>query len=164
MSSPIIVGDAGSLIALAKLDQLSLLSTLFSEIHVPDTVCLEVTVDAHRPDVHLLNSFLNNSVQRHADCENAFVHALDSLLDAGEIQALALAKQLQCGVLMDELRGRKVAGYHHISVVGVLGVFMQAKQQGAIPQVKPLIEQLERTNYRLSHALVKAVLERMGES
>lgn len=85
------------------------------------------------------------------------------MLDAGEIQALALARQLNCGVLMDELRGRKIAAYHHIHLVGVLGVFMQAKQQGLISQVKPLIKQLEQTNYRLSQALIDAVLERMEE-
>ena len=65
--------------------------------------------------------------------------------------------------MLDELRGRKVAQHYEIQTVGILGVLMQGKLQGLLPDVAPLIEQLQVENYRLSVALVDSVLERMGE-
>ena len=42
---PVIVADAGPLIALAKLQQLELLLKLFSAIYLPNAVLLEATRD-----------------------------------------------------------------------------------------------------------------------
>jgi predicted nucleic acid-binding protein len=163
MNNPIIVADASPLIGLAKLNQLELLSTLFSVLHVPEAVYFEVVSDQSRTDARLLQPFLDTYAQLHADIESTFTKEISPILDAGEIQALALAQDLGCGVIMDELRGRKVAQRYEIKTVGVLGVLMQGKVQGLIPEVLPFIEQLQAENYRLSARLVDSVLERMGE-
>ena len=97
------------------------------------------------------------------DMENSFTQEISLILDAGEIQALALAKELDCGVLMDELRGRKVAQRYEIKTVGILGLLMQSKRQGLVKEVAPLIEELQAQNYRLSASLIKSVLERVEE-
>lgn len=78
----------------------------------------------------------------HDDADNDFCTQLRQTLDEGEVQALYLARQLQCGVLMDEHMGRHVAQSYQIPVVGVLGVLLKAKQVGAIPAVAPLISDL----------------------
>ncbi|PWQ95465.1 DUF3368 domain-containing protein [Leucothrix pacifica] len=158
MKRSIIVADAGPLIALAKLEQLELLHEIFSEVHVPETVYLEVTHHQARDDAQLLTSFIKASAELHPVLENSFVEELSQSLDDGEVQALALAQSLECGVLMDEARGRKIADYYEISVVGMLGVLLQAKQLGLIESVKPLIYQLQKANYRLSTGLVSKVL------
>lgn len=164
MKRVIIVADASPLIALAKLNQLSLLNTLFTEVHVPETVLLEVSADHTRNDARLLVEFLNKHAHKHTDENNDFCQRLRRSLDEGEIQALSLARQLSCGVLMDELRGRKVATHYQIPVVGVLGVLIQAKQQGLIDAAAPLIDKLQQENYRLSPALIETVLKRLGET
>ncbi|RVU84836.1 DUF3368 domain-containing protein [Leucothrix sargassi] len=158
MKRPIIVADAGPLIALAKLEQLELLQQIFSAIHVPETVYIEVAHQQARDDAQLITIFVKNSAELHPVLSGGFVDELSYSLDAGEIQALALAKSLNCGVLMDEARGRKVAGYYDISVVGVLGVLLQAKKLGLVESVSPLIDALQKANYRLSPALVEKVL------
>lgn len=158
MKRPIIVADAGPLIALAKLEQLELLQQIFSAIHVPETVYLEVTHQQARDDAQLLTAFIQTSAELHPVLSSDFVDELSLSLDDGEIQALALAKDLECGVLMDEARGRKIAGYYDISVVGVLGVLLQAKKLGLVESVSPLISTLQKANYRLSPALVEKVL------
>ena len=163
MIAPIIAADASPLIGLAKLDQLGLLSELFSVLHVPEAVYLEVVNDQSRKDARSLKPFLDIHANFHIEIENTFTQEIRPILDAGEIQALALAQDLGCGVMMDELRGRKVAQRYEIKTVGVLGVLMQGKVQGLIPEVSSLIEQLQVENYRLSASLVDSVLERMGE-
>ena len=87
-----------------------------------------------------------------------------SLLDDGEAQVLLLAKELGCGVLMDEKRGRQVARHQGVPVVGVLGVLLQARKQGHIRELSPMILSLQDSGYRLSDRLVTAVLNMAGES
>ena len=163
MKQSIIVADASPLIALAKLDRLDLLNSIFLSVHVPETVIIEVTVDQSRLDARLLREFLAEHSTSHVDVEDSFTQEISQILDAGEVQALALSRKLSCGVLMDELRGRKVAQRYDIKTVGVLGLLVQGKRQGLISEVLPLIEGLQRQNYRLSSSLVKSVLKLAGE-
>ena len=163
MAASIIIADASPLIALAKLNRLDLLTALFSTLHVPDTVYSEVTIDQSRSDARVLKSFLAKHFTSHGDIECSFTKEISNILDAGEIQALALSRDLECGVLMDEMRGRKVAQHYDIQTVGILGLLMQAKRQELISEVFSLIEALQAQNYRLSSSLIKSVLELVGE-
>lgn len=164
MTSKIIVADAGPLIALAKLNELLLLPQIFSEIYVPETVFSEVTLNPRHAESVTLTDFLSENTQINPGISNSFTEELSQALDDGEVQALALAKELNSGVLMDELRGRKLASYHSIPAVGVLGVLIKSKQLGLIAKVSPLLEQLLRENYHLSSALIARVLAQVGES
>lgn len=80
------------------------------------------------------------------------------------MQALVLAEALGCGVLMDEKRGRRVARYQGVPVVGVLSVLLRAKHEGHIHELTPMISRLQGSGYRLSDQLVDVVLELAGES
>lgn len=51
-----------------------------------------------------------------------------------------------------------------ISVTGSLGVLVAAKIKGHIQTVKPLIEKIQKTNFRISEELINRVLEKVGES
>ncbi len=159
----IIVADTSPLIALAKLQQLTLLESTFARVHVPLTVLSEATRDLQRPDARLIREFASEHLIVHEDADNDFCTQLRQTLDEGEVQALHLARQLGCGVLMDEQMGRHVAQSYQIPVVGVLGVLLKAKQSGAIPAVAPLINDLLAQEYRLSKALVQKVLQTAGE-
>lgn len=163
MTKLVIVADASPLIALAKLEKLALLHELFSDLHVPEAVLLEVTVAQSRTDARLLKSYIAEHFTVHPTLDNPFTQEIRRILDDGEIQALALARQLGCGVLIDELRGRKVAHRYDIKTLGVLGLLMQGKQQGLVSEIAPLIAKLQAENYRLSTRLIESVLERMGE-
>ena len=80
-------------------------------------------------------------------------------MDEGEIQAISHAKILRCGVLIDERRGRNVAMHHKISVIGTIGVLLQAKQQGLITEVKKPLRALQAENYRISNAIYTEALK-----
>ncbi len=105
----IIVADTGPLIALAKLEQLSLLTALFAEVHIPKTVLAEATAKRGYADAEAIHAFAMAHARLGETIDSPLTTRLLSLLDNGEAQALVLAKQLDCAVLMDEKRGRQVA-------------------------------------------------------
>ena len=160
---PIVVSDAGPLIALAKLDLLSLLPQIFSIIYIPETVFEEATKNQQREDARIIANFKSSQVNVVTDLDNSFTESLKILLDDGEIQALSHAKALNCGVLMDEKRGRQVAIQHDIPIIGVIGVLLQAKEKGLILEIKSYLEALQNADYRLSGALLDKALDLAGE-
>ncbi len=165
--SKIIVSDASPLIALAKLDHLELLFCSFSEIHIPNAVYLEVTSESQRTDAQRIGAFVTKHKAAqcfiHHDLKSAEYLIFKGRLDEGESQAMALASQLKCGVLIDERLGRSIAAQHSIPVVGIMGILLKAKESGAIERVKPLIAQLLIHKYRLSSKVINIVLNRAGE-
>lgn len=160
-----VVSDTGPLIALAKLNHLELLFYTFSEIYLPQVVFTEATCNQYRPDAQRITHFVKNNskVSVHNDLKQDEFGLFGVVLDEGEIQALALATEMRCGVLMDERLGRSIAKQHNIPVVGLMGVLLNAKSQDAIPTLKPLIETLLEENYRLSDKVIEIVLARAGE-
>jgi predicted nucleic acid-binding protein len=159
----VIVSDASPLIALAKLNKLALLLNVFSEVHIPQSVYLETTIDRHRVDSQQIHDFVMEFATLHADQQGKEYEQFRSILDEGESQALALAKKLDCAVLIDERLGRVVAQQSAIPVVGVMGVLLQAKSTGQIENIRPLIDQLLQHDYRLSKRVIDLVLSRAGE-
>jgi len=51
-----------------------------------------------------------------------------------------------------------------ISVTGSLGVLIAAKKKGHIQAIKPLIEKIQKTNFRISKELIERVLDKANES
>ena len=48
-------------------------------------------------------------------------------------------------------------------MIGVLGVLLQAKREEYIAQIRPSVEKLQTSGYRLSDELIQAVLLQAGE-
>ncbi len=61
-------------------------------------------------------------------------------------------------LLIDERLGRNAAEQLKISVIGTGGLLLAAKQQKIILSVKPLIEELITTGYRISPELENTIL------
>lgn len=166
--SKLIVSDASPLIALAKIDCLELLSCTFSEVHIPNAVYLEVTTTRKRLDTQRIELFVekyqNTQCFIHTDLNDDNYAIFKNRLDEGESQALLLASNLNCSVLIDERLGRRIAEQHSIPVVGIMGVLLKAKEAGEIEQIKPLIDDLILYKYRLSERVINIVLARAGES
>ena len=160
----LIVADTGPLVVLAKIDHLHLLAQRYQTIQIPKTVLMEATALAHRSDTLLINAFVSAHVEVVADITPADSEYLDFGLDAGETQAILLAKQSQCPVLMDEKRGRAVAKREAVNVLGTGGLLLTAKQAGLISELSPLLEKMVEHQYRLAPALIERVKVMAGEA
>jgi len=93
------------------------------------------------------------------------VTELEATLDPGEAAALVLALEKSADfVLMDEAAGRKAAGQLGLTVIGVLGILLQAKRRTIIPTIRPLILRLQsELGFRLSPQVVAQVPKSAGE-
>jgi len=148
----VIVSDTSCLILFYKIGELDLLKKIFGKLHITDTVLKEFKQPV--PD-------WIDIVQLKTDVHKG----LSGFLDPGEATSIALASEYEESLLIiDEIKGRKAAKEMGISVTGSLGVLVAAKIKGHIQTVKPLIEKIQKTNFRISEELINRVLEKVGES
>ena len=89
---------------------------------------------------------------------------LISFLDAGEATSIALALELGDSLLIiDEAKGRRVAKELGVQVTGSLGTVIAAKEKGIIESVKPIIDKIKKTNFRISDDLLNKILHLVNE-
>lgn len=160
----LIVADTGPLVILAKIDHLHLLVQRYQTIRIPEAVLREATVLAGRSDSQQIADFVAQHIQVVVDIPQSGFDDLDFGLDEGETQAILLARQLQCPVLMDEKRGRVVAKREQVSVLGTIGLLLAAKQEGLIPEVSSLLDQMLVHDYRLAPQLLERAKLLAGEN
>lgn len=164
----LVVSDTSPLHYLARLDLLDLLPALYGMVLMPPMVWSECLAAAplHPLTVQLLQAARGSGwLKESAPQQTAIRHPLAAGLDAGELEAIALASETAGSLLlMDETKGRRVAMELHLRVTGTIGVPLRAKTQGLIPQLAPILARLrEETNYRMSAALEEQALEAAGE-
>lgn len=148
----IIVSDASCLILLHKIRQLSLLKDLFGKIIITREVQNEF--NSALPDFF--------AIQDARDIN--YFRILETFLDKGEASVIALALEFDdCLLIIDELKGRKEAKSMGIKITGTLGVLLLAKEKKLINRIKPLIDQIKDTNFRISESLIERTLEMAGE-
>ena len=66
-------------------------------------------------------------------------------------------------LIMDEIKGRKIARGLNIKVTGTLGILIMAKSMNIVPTVKPILEKIKFTNFRISPELEELILVRCEE-
>ncbi len=86
-------------------------------------------------------------------------------LDAGEAAVLASAGSQPGSVaIMDDSAGRAAAKALGIAVVGTVGVLLQAKQEGRLTQVVPVLRDLQSVRLFLPReGLLTALMTAVGE-
>ncbi len=146
------VVDTSCLILLNKIDQLNLLQKLFREITITQTVVDE------------FNKSLPQWIKI-VKVDSREAKGLASFLDLGEATSIALASTNENSLLIiDESKGRKVAKEMGIQITGSLGILVAAKQKGYVKSVRPILDKIQQTNFRISRNLIRAVLEKVNES
>ena len=93
-----------------------------------------------------------------------FQSALFLQVDAGEASAIALSADNQPSLLIiDDLKGRRLAQKLNLNITGTLGLILTAKKEGILPQIKPLFDMIQATNFRIAPSLLERILEQAGE-
>lgn len=136
--------DTSVLIALDTVGQLGLLSHLYSSVFAPPAVVREFRSS--------LPSFVKQQSLNQASSQLA--KQLCQSLGPGESEAIALGMELSVDeVIIDDARARKEAQNRGLTVVGVVGLLLRAKQSGLIDQVKPLLDALRALGFRIGEDL-----------
>jgi len=93
------------------------------------------------------------------------LRGLGATLGSGEREAIALAAEGGAGqILTDDGPARSVAAALGLRVIGTAGVLLIAKQINLLPSVRPVLESLLATGFRLWRDVVERVLDQVGES
>lgn len=156
----IIVADSSALIALATCDGLDVLLRVYDDVRVPQAVYIEVA-EPEKPQAAALETFLSGRVMQ-VDTTHWVLAA--GGLGQGEIEAMALYRQLSAdALLIDDHRARVIAEHNQINCIGTLGVLLFAKQVGKIDKIAPYIQKLRPSSIRYGEALLNKVLKLAGE-
>ncbi|MEJ5311511.1 MAG: DUF3368 domain-containing protein [Anaerolineae bacterium] len=161
-----IVANSSVLIALSSIGRLDLLKQRFNEdILIPDAVWNEVVVTGKgRPGAEIVRktAWLKRCMVKDTD----YVRLLCADLDAGEAEAIVLARELKADViLLDEKTARSIADRLGLYVLGTVGLLLWARQRNLIPSLREQLDTLRHKGcFRLSQDLYRAVLAEVGES
>jgi predicted nucleic acid-binding protein len=159
-----VISDSSPLIALSRIGQLSLLRELYQDVTVPQGVVQEVVGNgAGQPGAEEVSTADWIIVVRVKD--QPFVESLRRDLGEGEAEAIALAVELQADLLIvDDLLARQAARNFGLMFVGTVGVLLEARQKGLLPEIKPALDDLiDLAGFRLSGQLYARVLREAGE-
>jgi len=160
-----IVSNTSPITNLAGIGQLELLHQLYGSITIPQAVYNEMAnIGRSVPGALEVQTLAWITVQPVTDSKQ--VEALRAVLDPGETEAIVLALELNAELLIiDEKPGRAIARQNNIPIIGVLGVLLEAKQQGSIAAVRPLVDRLiNELAFRVSSQLYEVVLQSAGEA
>lgn len=159
------VSNSSVLIALSSIGQLALLRQRFPEgILIPPAVYEEV-VSTGQNRAGAREVAAAAWIARHPLADSRLFSFLQSELDHGEAEAIALAIQENTGVvLLDEKDARRAAQRLGLQTLGTVGVLLWAKQTGRIPDLRSCLDSLcNQGRFHLSDVLVRTVLQRAGE-
>jgi predicted nucleic acid-binding protein len=107
-----VITDTSCFILLDKIDSLSILNIVFSNVITTPEIAAEFNKPL--PDWVEIRSVINRSLQA----------TFEENVDKGEASALALAMETSLSlVIVDDLKGRKLASSLNLLHTGTLGVF-----------------------------------------
>jgi len=160
----LVVSNSGPLITLATIGRLDLLKSLFERIAVPQAVYEEVVIQGQgepgSKEVAEAEWIHTVPVQ-----DRLAVNLLQESLDTGESEAIVLGQELNARyILLDDALARRKADLIGLSVVGTLGVLLMARKAGLVPAVKPILDDLMQTDFRMSERVREVVLAKSGEA
>ena len=148
----LVVADTSCLIIFTKLDRIDILKDTFSELVTTDRVVAEFGVV---PDWIAVTTKYDQKVCRE----------LMQDLGPGESSCIALVLgQERPLLIIDDRQAKKIAEKLGVECIGSLGVLLLAKQQGVIVEVSSTLQQIQLTDFRVSHQVLDTVRRLAGEA
>lgn len=145
----IIISDASCLIALTKIDKLDILKDLYQEIIITKEVYNEF--GGSLPIWILISEVKDKQKQ----------DELEKRLDKGEASSIALALEIgNSTLIIDEIKGRKIAQSLNINIIGTIGVILLANKKGLVKDVIGIILKLVNKGFRLSDDLLEKIIDK----
>ena len=80
------------------------------------------------------------------------------MIDDGEAEAIALAQDQKCRIILDDRQARSVGRNMGLRVIGTVGILILAKKMKILSAIKPALQNLDDTGFYISVALKKEAL------
>ncbi|MCC6627314.1 MAG: DUF3368 domain-containing protein [Chloroflexi bacterium] len=158
-----VVSDTGPLIALARINRLDVLDSLFGQVYVPSLVAQEL-VALPGPDSRRLRVALDSWLEvREPTAPMLAPLRLERRLSHADQSVIRLADELRLVLLMDERAGRSAAQRLGIPVAGVAEVIRRAKYAGLVTSVRATLSAMVSEGYWLAPTLIERVATQAGE-
>lgn len=134
-----IISDTSCFIILTNIGELDILYKVYGQIIT--TIDIATEYGEILPDwVEIANVFDKSKQQ-----------LLEMQIDKGESSAIALALETpNSTIILDDYKARKIAEKLGLAYTGTIGVIIKAKLLGIIPSIKPLLDRMKHTDFRLS--------------
>jgi len=158
----IVVSDTSPLHYLVLVGQMDVLPAIFGRVLCPVEVIAECL---HRQATPALRAWASSS-PAWLEVVDAPPWEQDDLLrlDAGEAAAIRLAHWRRATlVLMDERKGRLVAGRLGFTVAGVLSVLAAAAKDGLLDLDSAITRLTQETNFRASDRVIAMIRSRIQQ-
>lgn len=164
MEKPLIISNTTPIINFSEIDCLDLLISLFGAITITPAVAAELVAKAHlfskaakvtQQDVLEIVSPTNKLLLRQ----------LATRLHPGEAECLTLAlEHPDSFLILDDLAAREIAGASGCLFTGTIGCLIEAKRQGLIQTIRPLLGALRaKARFWIADSLADRVLRDAGE-
>ena len=152
----VVVSDTSPLHYLILCGAEATLSRLFGQVVIPPTVFREL----QQPNTPPLVRQWARSLPAWAAVQAPKTLNLSLDVDAGDLEAICLAREIKAAaVLMDDRAGRSAAIHCGLAVIGTIGLLEQAAARGLL-DLPDTMDRLRQTNARLDPELIHAALER----
>ncbi len=154
-----VVSDSGPLIHLSRINKIEILRQFFGEIYIPSSVYHELTLTEEvLPGCREIETY--KWIKKKEIHDHTAKALLMEYLDAGESEAILLAKEVDADLLLiDDLAGRRGAITQNIPVMGTLGVLDRAYKEGKISDLKDVIDELRDKGFWMDDDLYKMLVK-----
>ncbi|MBV6403765.1 MAG: DUF3368 domain-containing protein [Flavobacteriales bacterium] len=148
----VVISDSSCLIALTNAGHLGILHKVYGVIITTPEVVAEYGLEV--PEwIHV-----------RSPKDSSLTERFSAQVDPGEASAIALAMEIEGSVLiLDDWSARRLAADLSLPHTGTVGVLLKAKALGVIPFIAPILNDLERVQFRLSPGIIRASLRLAGE-
>lgn len=147
-----VISDTSTLILFHKIDEFNLLEKVYKKLITTPEIAEE------------FGEKLPDWIDIQSVSDKKYQDFLETQVDYGEASAIALAAEFDdVLLLLDDLKARKLAARLNFKVTGALGVIHKARQMSIIDKVRPLIDKLLLTDFRIADNIIKEILRLNNE-
>jgi predicted nucleic acid-binding protein len=147
-----IISDTSCFIILSKIDSLDLLQKVYGQILTTSDIAVEF--GEKLPDWVIITEVKDKFKQK----------ILELQIDKGESSAIALVIEIPYSTLiLDDFKARKIAQQLGLRITGTIGVIVKAKLTGKISSIKPYLDKIKKTNFRISSEIELQALKEANE-
>jgi len=147
-----VISDTSTLILFHKIDEFILLQKVYGELITTPEIAKE------------FGEVLPDWIKIQSVADKKYQDFLYTQVDYGEASVIALASEFEdVLLLLDDLKARKLAARLNFRITGTLGVIHRAKQMKIIDKVKPLIDKLMLTDFRIADNVIEEILKLNNE-